>query len=69
MFTIFNGIDLNSHQAPPHTSSPAYPTGIRKCPKESDLDCDLNLCSGIVNENTVKERPESLHNSTNFEHY
>jgi hypothetical protein len=39
---------------------------LRKCGEDSNLDSNICVCSGSHNKETVKIRPESLHNFTDF---
>jgi hypothetical protein len=39
---------------------------IRKCGEDSNLDCNICVCSGSHNKETAKIRSESLHNFTDF---
>ena len=42
---------------------------IAECCENSNLDSNIHLCSGSQNEKTAADQFDSLHNSTNFEHY
>ena len=40
---------------------------LRKRCQDSDLDSSIGLCSGGDRQKTAENRPESLHNFTDFE--